>query len=153
MLVREWMTPNPVTVSPTDTLPEAVRRLKSGGFRRLPVLEGDKLIGIVTDRDCKEAMPSDATSLSIWEINYLLAKLKVGEIMSKSLVVVQDFMPLKSAAELMLKHKIGGLPVVDDRENLVGILTATDVLKAYLQHEQQFGQTQQQKKPEVIRIG
>ena len=153
MLVREWMTPNPVTVNPTDTLPEAVQLMKSGGFRRLPVMEGGKLVGIVTDRDCKEAMPSDATSLSIWEINYLLAKLRIGEIMSKSLVVVQDFMPLKSAAELLLKHQIGGLPVVDDGGKLVGILTATDVLKAYLQQEKQFGQIQPPKKPEVIQVG
>ena len=78
MSVREWMTPNPVSVTPDHTLPEAVQLMKSGGFRRLPVLKDNKLVGIVTDRDCKEAMPSDATSLSIWEINYLLARLKVG---------------------------------------------------------------------------
>jgi acetoin utilization protein AcuB len=132
------MTPNPITVSPNQTLPEAVQQMKAGGFRRLPVMEQGQLVGIITDRDCKEAMPSDATSLSIWEINYLLARLKIDEIMSRSLVVVQDYMPLTTAAHLMLQHRIGGLPVLDDKGLLVGILTVTDVLKAFLQRENQM---------------
>lgn len=149
MFVRDWMTPNPVTVSPTHSLPEAVQLMKGGGFRRMPVVEGGKLVGIVTDRDCKEAMPSDATSLSIWEINYLLAKLNVGEIMTKAPVVVQDFMPLPAAARLMLKHKVGGLPVVSDSGELVGVITATDMLKAYLQQEDQLAHPVVQSTPEA----
>jgi acetoin utilization protein AcuB len=138
MLVREWMSPNPVTVSPSQTLPEAVQIMKQGGFRRLPVIEQGKLVGIITDRDCKEAMPSDATSLSIWEINYLLSRIKVAEVMTPAPEVIQSFMPLPAAARIMLNRKVGGLPVVGDSAELVGIITVTDVLKAFLQQESQL---------------
>ncbi|RIH86180.1 Inosine-5'-monophosphate dehydrogenase [Meiothermus luteus] len=134
MLVKEFMTPNPQVVGPEVPVPEAARMMKQGGFRRLPVVKDGRLVGIVTDRDLKEAMPSDASSLSIWELNYLIAKLPVGEVMSKNPITVGENMPLQAAAKLMLEHKIGGLPVVREGR-LVGIVTVSDVLRAYLERE------------------
>jgi len=134
MLVKEWMTHDPVIAAPELPVPEAIGLMKAGRFRRLPVVQDGQLVGIVTDRDCKEAMPSDATSLSIWEINYLIAKLRVSEIMSKNPLTVSDGMPLQAAAKLMLENKIGGLPVMHEHK-LVGMITVTDVLKAFLQRE------------------
>jgi acetoin utilization protein AcuB len=128
------MTPNPEVVTPEITVPEAAQIMKKGGFRRLPVVKEDRVVGIVTDRDLKEAMPSDANSLSIWELNYLISKLTVGEIMTRDPITVSDTLPLQAAAKLMLEHKVGGLPV--EREGrLVGIITVTDVLRAFLQRE------------------
>ncbi|MCS7057642.1 MAG: CBS domain-containing protein [Meiothermus sp.] len=134
MLVREFMTPNPQVVGPDVPVPEAARMMKQGGFRRLPVVKDGRLVGIVTDRDLKEAMPSDASSLSIWELNYLISKLPVGEVMSKDPITIGENMPLQAAAKLMLEHKIGGLPVVQEGR-LVGIVTVSDVLRAYLERE------------------
>jgi len=132
MLVKDFMTPNPEVVTPEITVPEAAQIMKKGGFRRLPVVKEDRVVGIVTDRDLKEAMPSDANSLSIWELNYLISKLTVGEIMTRNPITVSDTLPLQAAAKLMLEHKVGGLPV--EREGrLVGIITVTDVLRAFLQ--------------------
>jgi acetoin utilization protein AcuB len=134
MLVKDFMTPSPEVVTPEITVPEAAQIMKKGGFRRLPVVKEDRVVGIVTDRDLKEAMPSDANSLSIWELNYLISKLTVGEIMTRDPITVSDTLPLQAAAKLMLEHKVGGLPV--EREGrLVGIITVTDVLRAFLQRE------------------
>jgi acetoin utilization protein AcuB len=128
------MTPSPEVVTPEITVPEAAQIMKKGGFRRLPVVKEGRVVGIVTDRDLKEAMPSDANSLSIWELNYLISKLTVGEIMTRDPITVSDTLPLQAAAKLMLEHKVGGLPV--EREGrLVGIITVTDVLRAFLQRE------------------
>lgn len=131
MSIRQWMTPNPVSVTPETTVPDAALIMRKGGFRRLPVLENGRLVGIVTDRDLKEAMPSSATSLSIWELNYLLAKLPVREVMSRPVITVDEDATLEQAARLMLENKLGGLPVVS-KERLVGIVTVTDVLRAFV---------------------
>lgn len=136
MIVKEIMTKNPVTISPNESVPSAVALLKSHGFRRLPVMEHGRLIGIVTDRDLKEAMPSSATSLSIWEVTYLLGKLKVHEVMSKSVVTVSEDTRVEDAAYTLLRHKFGALPVVDAKGELVGIISVTDVLRQFVaEHE------------------
>jgi acetoin utilization protein AcuB len=129
--IRKWMTPDPVTITPETTVPDAAHIMRQGGFRRLPVLEGGKLVGIVTDRDLKEAMPSSATTLSIWELNYLLAKLPVREVMSRPVITIDEDATLEHAAKLMLENKLGGLPVLSG-ERLVGIITVTDVLRAFV---------------------
>jgi acetoin utilization protein AcuB len=134
MLVREIMTQQPMAISPETTLPDAMRLMKKHGFRRLPVLKNKKLVGIVTDRDLKEAMPSDATSLSIWELNYLLGKLEVKELMHSPVFTVTENMSVQDAAQLMLEKKIGGLPVMN-KGTLTGIITVTDVLKAFVERE------------------
>ncbi|MER3479218.1 MAG: acetoin dehydrogenase [Meiothermus sp.] len=130
MLVRDWMTPNPVSVSPDTPVLDALRLLKEHSFRRLPVMEGQELVGIVTDKDLKDAMPSKATTLSVWELNYLLSKLTVHEVMARPVVTIEAERPLEDAAVLMQEYKVGGLPVMEGGR-LVGIITVTDVLKAF----------------------
>ncbi|RTG97865.1 CBS and ACT domain-containing protein [Thermus scotoductus] len=132
MLVRDWMTKDPLTVAPDTPVLEAINLLKSKGFRRLPVVKGGKLVGLVTDKDLKDAMPSKATTLSVWEMNYLLSKLTVQEVMAKPVITVEADAPLEKAALLMEEKKIGGLPVMDG-EKLVGIITVTDVLRAFIE--------------------
>jgi acetoin utilization protein AcuB len=131
MKIKDLMTQPVIEVDPSLPLPEAQKRMKEGGFRRLPVLENGELVGIVTDRDIREAMPSDATSLSIWEINYLIPKILVKEIMTKNPVTVSLDSSVERAARLMLEHKVGGLPVMSGG-SLVGMITVTDVLWAFL---------------------
>ena len=131
MLVREWMTRDPQTVSATTPVMEAMQRLREGGFRRLPVLRDGAVVGIVTDRDLKEATPSKATTLSIYELNYLLSKLLVKDVMVKSVITIGPEDPIERAALLMEEHRVSGLPVVDGG-TLVGILTITDLLRAFV---------------------
>lgn len=133
-LVRDWMTANPITVDPKTTLPEAHRLMKESHIRRLPVVEpkrGD-LIGIVTLGDIREASPSDATTLSIFELNYLLAKLTVDKIMTRDPLTLAPAATIRDAAKLMLQHKIGGLPVMDNGK-LVGIITESDIFRVLAQ--------------------
>lgn len=130
--VGDVMATPPITVSPQTTVPEAVQQLRQHGIRRLPVLEDGQLVGIVTDRDLKEAMPSSQTALSIWDITAQLARLEVRAVMSASVIAVAQEAPLRDAAYSMLKHKVGGLPVVDAQGALVGVVTATDVMRDYL---------------------
>jgi len=132
VLVRDWMTPNPVTIAPDTPVLEAIKLLKEKGFRRLPVMQGGKLLGIVTDKDLKDAMPSKATTLSVWELNYLLSKLTVEEVMARPVITVQADEPLEEAALLLEEYKVGGLPVMEGNE-LVGIITITDVLRAFIE--------------------
>ncbi len=133
MLVKDWMTPAPLTVSKETPVLDAMRLLKERGFRRLPVVDGANLIGIVTDKDLKDAMPSKATTLSVWEMNYLLAKLTVREVMASPVKTCHADDTLESAALTMQANKVAGLPVLDAAGALVGMLTITDVLGALVQ--------------------
>jgi acetoin utilization protein AcuB len=138
MKIKDRMTHNPITVDVSLPIPEAMKLMKSGGFRRLPVLEHGKLVGIVTDRDVREAMPSDATSLSIWEINYLITRITVKEIMTKAPVTISEDASVERAARLMLEHKIGGLPVMSGTK-VVGMISVTDVLWLFLERAKRDG--------------
>ncbi len=129
MLVSEWMTPDPRTVSPDTPVMEAMQYLREGGYRRLPVTRDGVLVGIATDRDLKEASPSRATTLSIYELNYLLSKLKVKDVMRTPVITVRASDTIEQAALLMEEHRISGLPVLDG-QRLVGILTITDLMRA-----------------------
>lgn len=131
MLVKQWMTPDPQTVSGRTPVMEAMQQLRAGGYRRLPVMEDGRLVGIVTDKDLKEATPSKATTLSVYELNYLLSKLAVREVMSAPVITVGPEEPVERAALLMEEHKISGLPVVDEGK-LLGIFTITDLLRAFV---------------------
>lgn len=131
MLVREWMTPNPQTVASDTAVMEAMQRLREGGFRRLPVTRDGKLIGIVTDRDLKEATPSKATTLSVYELNYLLSKLLVKDVMKAPVITVRVDDPIEHAALLMEEHRVSGLPVLEGND-LVGIVTITDLMRAFV---------------------
>jgi acetoin utilization protein AcuB len=131
MFVSNWMKENPVTVTPDTLVIDAKKIMKEHGFRRLPVLEGKKLVGIVTLNNLREAQPSAATSLSIHELNYLLAKMTVADIMTRKVITCPPDITLEKAALLGTKHKIGALPVVDEGR-LVGIITESDMYRAFL---------------------
>jgi acetoin utilization protein AcuB len=132
MRVEQWMNQDLVTVTPDESFRTAMHLIRQKGIRHLPVVEGKCLVGIVTDRDLRQAAPSGATSLSIHELHYILEKLSVREIMTKHVVSVRPDQTVEEAALLLLGHRIGGLPVVRDGE-LVGIITETDILQAFLQ--------------------
>lgn len=140
--VRDWMSTDVATIKISGTLPEAHALMKEKKIRRLPVLDEGKLVGIVTLGDIREASPSDATSLSIYELNYLLAKLDVKSIMSREPLTVSPSTKLSEAAKLMLNHKIGGLPVVDG-DKLVGIITESDIFRAFVRVAETDGASEQ----------
>jgi CBS domain-containing protein len=123
------MTTEVVTITPETTLPEAHRLMSEKGIRRLPVMKGGQLVGIVTRGDIREAEPSHATSLSIWELNYLLATLKIKRIMTRNPITISDDTTIREAALIMLENKISGLPVLNDQDKLVGIITESDIFR------------------------
>lgn len=129
MYVKDYMVTNVVTVNSDTLVTDAQDIMKRHDVRRLPVVDRGRLVGLVTMPDIKEAAPSSATSLSIWELHYLLAKLKVGEIMTKAskLVTVPPETTIEDAARVARQHKIGSLLVVEDKDHLVGLLTDTDI--------------------------
>jgi acetoin utilization protein AcuB len=131
MLVRDVLTPNVISVSPKTTLPEAVRLMRERGIRHLPVVEDGKLVGIVSDRDLKRAMASPATSLEVHELTYLLNRLAVGEIMTRTVITIGAMFPVEEAARLMVMEKVSALPVTD-ADRLIGIVTETDVLELFV---------------------
>ena len=133
MLVRERMSREPVTITSDVSVPDALRLMRERKVRRLPVLDSHgKLVGIVSDQDLLYASPSPVSSLSVWEMHYLLAKLKVEEVMTRKVITVTEDTPLEEAARIMADNKIGGLPVMREDE-LVGIVTETDLFKAFLE--------------------
>jgi len=133
MLVRERMSKNPVTTTPDTSVTDALRLMREKKVRRLPVMDAHgKLVGIVADQDLLYATPSPVSSLSVWEMNYLLAKLKVEEVMTRQVTTVTEDTPVEEAARIMVDNKIGGLPVMRDGQ-LAGIVTETDLFKAFLE--------------------
>ena len=132
MLVERWMKANPITVGPQDSFRHAMNLIRQRGIRHLPVVEGGRLVGIVTDRDVRQASPSAATSLEVHELHYLLEKIKIRDIMTSEVVTAMPEMPIEAAARLMLTHRIGSLPVLRGMA-LVGIITETDILSAFVE--------------------
>jgi acetoin utilization protein AcuB len=132
MLVRHRMTPNPITITPDTKVPDALKLTREKGINYLPVVgKRDKLIGIVSRSDLMQAAPSKATTLSVFEANYLLAHLEVREIMNEPITVSEDT-PIEEAARLMVAKGIGSLPVMHGKD-LVGIITETDIFKAFVE--------------------
>ena len=132
MLVQDRMTPNPVTVAPDTSFPEAFRIIRERAIRYLPVVNSKgKLVGIVTQTDLLHASPSSATTLTVFEVNYLLAHLEVQEVMSDPITVSEDA-PVEEAARIMVINEIGCLPVMRNGD-LVGIITETDIFKAFVE--------------------
>jgi acetoin utilization protein AcuB len=133
MLVRDRMTQNPITVTPDVSLHDALRKMRENKVRRLPVLDNKgKLVGIVLERDLLYASPSPATSLSVYELNYLVAKIKVEELMTRNVITVEDDCPLEDAARVMVDNRISGLPVMQGNK-LVGMITESDLFKTFLE--------------------
>ena len=131
MRVRDLMTPYPITIPPQTSVVDARRMMDERRIRHLLVTEDHRLLGIVTDRDIRLNLPSPATSLSIWELNHLLAKLTVSDVMTKNVIVVDPDRDAGEAALLMVAEKIGALPVIYGGQ-LVGIVTETDFLGAFV---------------------
>ena len=133
MLVGERMTRDPIAIHFDTPLDKAMKIMRDNKVRRLPVLN-DKgaLVGIVSERDLLYASPSPATSLSIYELHYLLSKITVADVMTTEVITVAEDTPLEEAARIMADNKIGGLPVVKNGE-LVGIITETDLFKIFLE--------------------
>ena len=133
MLVKDRMTPDPVTITPSTTFPEAYRILREKRIRHLPVKDRHgKLIGVVALTDLLHASPSSATTLSVFEMNYLLANLHVKEVMASPPITVPEDAPLEEAARLMVEKKIGCLPVMHDGE-LCGLITETDIFETFVE--------------------
>jgi acetoin utilization protein AcuB len=134
MLVRERMTHNPVLCSPDLSVNDAFDLMKKEHIRRLPVVDKHgKLVGIVSDKDLLRVSPSPATTLSAYEIPYLLSKVKVNDVMTKKVITVSEDTPIEDAARIMVDNKIGGLPVVNGESVVVGIITETDIFKTFLE--------------------
>lgn len=127
--VRNWMTTPVIAVSPSTPISEAHQMMKDKKVRRLVVLDKNKIVGMITIGDVREASPSDAVSLSIWELNYLWAQLTVERIMTRNIVTIKPDDNISKAARLMLEKKISGLPVVNDAGELIGMITESDVFR------------------------
>jgi len=134
MLIHERMTRNPITIPPSMPVADALQLMRKKSIRRLPIVDpkSGKVVGIVTEKELLYASPSPATSLSIHEINYLLAKLTVDKIMSTDLITVTEDTPIEEAARIMVDHQIGGLLVMRGEE-LIGIITETDLFKTFIE--------------------
>ncbi|MCX8062591.1 MAG: CBS domain-containing protein [Anaerolineales bacterium] len=133
MLVGERMSKPVITITPDTPLQEALALMRKEKVRRFPVVDKHgKLVGIVSEKDLLNASPSDATTLSIWEVNYWLSKVTVEEIMTKEVITTCVDCPIEEAARIMADRKIGALPVMDDGR-LVGIITETDLFKIFLE--------------------
>lgn len=132
MLVGERMSKPVITVSPDLPINEAINLMKKSHIRRVPVIQDGKLVGIVSDKDLLNASPSPVTSLSVWELNYLISKITIKDVMTKKVITVTEDTPIEEAARLMVDNKIGGLPVMRGDE-VVGIITETDLFRIFLE--------------------
>jgi len=128
MIVRDVMTPNPVTIGPNYSIGTALARMRRGGFRRLPVVENDKLIGIITDRDLRLAMNSPYVLREGWYDSYLMEHIEVRSCMTANPLTLPEDSDLIEAVRMMQEQKFGGIPIVEG-DQIVGILTETDLMK------------------------
>ncbi len=133
MKVKHWMTKDPITVSPETSAVEAQKIMKENKIRRLPVVDKGKLVGMVTFRNLIEAAPSSASSLSIHELNYLIMKIKVKDLMKKKVITVSPEDTVIEAIVRGVEQGIGGFPVVNEQGQLVGIITETQIARAMIQ--------------------
>jgi acetoin utilization protein AcuB len=132
MLVKDWMTKTVVTVDMEDSMHEAMRLMKDHDIRMLPVMKRGQLVGIVTDRDVKRSSASDATTLEIHELLFLISKIKVKDIMTKDPITVAYDYTIEETAEVLLKNKISGAPVLNGAGELVGAITKADIFRALI---------------------
>lgn len=128
--VGDIMSVSPVTITPSTSVHEAQALMQQRKIRHLPVLKDGRLVGIISDRDIRLVLPSPVTSLTVWELRYLLDKLTVGEVMTYFVMTTAPDCPVTEAVGRMLGHRIGALPVVEDHQ-VVGIVTRTDILRAF----------------------
>ena len=132
MLVKNWMSKNVITVNEDDSMQDALKLMKQHNIRMMPVLKNGQLVGVVTDRDLKRASASDATTLDVHELLYLISKIKVKNIMSKNPISVSPELTVEETAEVLLNNKISGAPVVDEKGMVVGTITQTDLFRVLI---------------------
>lgn len=132
MFVGERMSRPVISVSPDAPINEILAMFRKEHIRRAPVMKDGKLLGLVTEGDLSNASPSAVTTLSIWEMNYLISKVKVKDVMTKKVITVTSDTPIEEAARIMADKKIGGVPVVNEGK-VVGIITETDLFKIFLE--------------------
>ena len=132
MLIKDWMATTILTVDANTSVMRAGRTMKDNHIRRLPVVSQGKLVGIITDRDLKEASPSSKTEMDMHEMYYLPSEMKVKDVMSGNPVCLTQDDTLEKAAQVMLNETISGLAILDDDENLVGLLSESDVLRGFI---------------------
>ena len=132
MLVKDWMSRPVVTVDENNSMQTGTLLLKKHEIRMLPVMKNNKLTGIITDRDLKKASASEATTLEIHELLYILTKIKVKDIMTKDPITVPVDYTVEETAEVLLKHKISGVPVIDKEGAVVGVITQTDLFRVII---------------------
>ncbi len=132
MLVKNWMSKTVVTADVNDSMQDAMKLLKDHHISMLPVMQKGKLVGIITDRDLKRASASDATTLEVHELLYLVSKIKVKDIMTKDPVTIPLNYTVEEAADVLLSNKISGAPVVDGEGELVGTITKSDLFKVLI---------------------
>jgi len=140
--IKDWMTSDVLSITENTSIIDADATMREHGIRRLPVTnKAGKLTGIVTKGDVREASPSDATTLSIWEINHLIAKLQVKDVMTKNVLTISPDAEVIDAAEIMLNKKVSGLPVVDSSNGLVGIITESDIFRMLVTNRLEISQS------------
>ena len=132
MFVANCMTKNPITIAPDVGIDEAAKIMDKGHFRRLPVVEHGKLVGFFTNRDLLRASPSAATTLDRFEMRTLLSKINVADVMQKNVITVTDTTTIEEAALVMAREKMGGMPVLSEVGKVVGIISSTDIFRAFV---------------------
>ena len=132
MLVKNWMSQPAITVNEKDSMQDATKIMKKNNISILPVLKKEILVGVITDGDLKRASASDATSLEIHELFYLISKIKIKDIMSGTPITVPPDFSVEETAEILLKNKISGVPVVDNQGHVLGIITQNDLFKVLM---------------------
>ncbi|NLL70006.1 MAG: CBS domain-containing protein [Epulopiscium sp.] len=133
MYVKDRMNRNVISVFPEASISLAFQLMTEQGYSHLPVIQNEKLVGMVTEKLLTEVSPSKATTLSIYELNYLLSKTKVKDIMNKDVIFVKPDMLIEEAAALLRDKMVDALPVIDDHDKLLGILTRTDIIDAFIE--------------------
>jgi acetoin utilization protein AcuB len=129
MLVKNWMSKNVISIDANDSMQDATKLLKKNNISILPVMQKGKLVGIITDRDLKRASASDATTLEVHELLYILSTIKVKQIMVDDPITIPFDYTVEEAAEILLGNKISGAPVVDREGKVVGIITKADIFR------------------------
>jgi acetoin utilization protein AcuB len=132
MLIRNFMTKNAITIDAEESMQKAVHLLQQHKINMMPVTHEGKLVGIISDRDLKKASPSEATDLDMHELKYLLAKIRIKDIMTHDVVTVPSDFTIEETAEVLMTHDISGAPVVNNRGEMEGVITSTDLFKALI---------------------
>jgi acetoin utilization protein AcuB len=132
MLVKNWMSKNVITVGPDESMQDAIYILQEQNIKILPVMDKQKIVGIITDRDLKKASPSDATTLDMHELLFLISKIKVRDLMKKQVYIANPDDTVEEAAAVLLEKKISGVPVVDKDNRLLGIITRSDIFRVLI---------------------